>query len=307
MIRRPKVLIASLLVIAFGVAVLAANRVERAEQIGDELVEATSVLPENEGLLVLVSGTPQLADGGVLIDEEAGLQVSNAVYYDRIPLQKVYVEKQREVVIDKGEDLHSTVDDVTEIEHYVVKEWIYANGERADVIKNYGVTYENPRPVRMNAYHALGDLRVSDFKVSAADISKHITLEQRHFTPDELAQACGSYVTRSELDLRATADSSGNGILTNGDEVGNVRVIFLYDTLEGAEEITVIGRQRGNELVLEEDDLISSAEHVLAGKVSREEFLSSITSEDASSRNIGIGAIALGLVLLLLSLDLGRK
>ena len=58
LIRRPKLLIAGVLVMAFGLAMFSANRAERVGEVADELVEASAVLPENEGKLVIVSGTP---------------------------------------------------------------------------------------------------------------------------------------------------------------------------------------------------------------------------------------------------------
>ena len=81
----------------------------------------------------------------------------------------------------------------------------------------------------------------------------------------------------------------------------------MQEALEGAEAVTIVGRQRGDELVLEEDDLVSEAEHVRPGVVSREEFLEAITAEDASSRKIGIGALVLGAVVILFALDLWGK
>ena len=77
--RSWKALIAGLIIAGFGVAMLLANKPERAQSVADELVEATSVLPENEGKLVMVSGTPELVDGGKLVDEETGLKVENAL------------------------------------------------------------------------------------------------------------------------------------------------------------------------------------------------------------------------------------
>lgn len=303
---RPKLLIAGLVVVAFGVAVMFVNGSERAEAVADELVEATAVLPENEGRLVIVSGTPQLADGGIITDEEAGLRVENAVYYSRVPLQKVYVKKQRQVVVDEGEDKLSEVDDVKEIEYYVALEWIGANHEREPEVSVTSVRYENPSRVKLDAYHASGDLRICGFGISAADVRDHIETANRWFTQGELEAACGSYITRSEIGLRAVTNEDGRGMLSNGDDIGNVHVHFSYETLEGAEAVTIVGRQRGDEIVLEEDDLVSEAEHVRSGVVSREEFLDAITAEDASSRKIGIGALVLGAVLVLLSLGLGR-
>lgn len=304
MFKHPKLLITSLILIVFGVAILFANSTSRTERLADELVETTAVTPENEGKLVIVSGVPQLKDGGVIVDEEAGLQVENAVYYSRLPLQKVYVEKTRTVVIDKGEDLQSTVDDKTEIEHYVVQEWIPASSDRSDSITISGVRYENPAPINLGAYHDSGDLRLGEFSVSAADVADSLTTTQRWFTPEELQQSCKHYITTSELGLQAVADDKGRGLLATGGEIGDVNVLISYDTLEGAEAVTVVGRQRGDKLVLEDDELVDESERVQAGMVSKEDYLASATSEDASSRWYGVGALALGLVVLVLAVIL---
>lgn len=304
---RPKLLIAGVAIVAFGLAVLCANGSERTERVADELVAASSVLPENEGRLVIVSGTPQLADGGVIVDEEAGLQVQNAVSYSRVPLQKVYEKRSREVVVDYGEDKLSEDDDVKETEYYVVQTWIGADHKRDASIDVTAVHYENPSRVRLSAHYALGDLRVSGFSVSAGDVSRYLQTEDCWFTREELEQACGPYIAHSELALRAVSDEDGCGMLSTGDEIGDVHVLFSYETLEGAEPVTIVGRQRGDEIVLEEDDLVSEAEHIQPGVVSREEFVDAITSEDASSRKIGIGALVLGAVVILFALDLWGK
>ena len=305
LIRRPKLLIAGVIVMAFGLAMFYANRAERIGEVADELVEASAVLPENEGKLVIVSGTPHLMDGGVIVDEEAGLRVENAVDYLRLPLQKVYRLKSREVVVDKGEDKISEADDVKRAEDYVAREWIVASQKRDAVIDRTTVRYENPAPVNMDVFTASGDLRVADFAVSSVDVSRYITTKECRFTQDELAAACGPFITRSELDLQAV-DEDGAGMLSSGDEVGDVQVRFSYDTLESAEPVTLVGRQRGDSIVLEEEEHLSDGEHVQPGVVSREEFLDAISAEDASSRRYGVGFFVLGAVLLLASLNLGR-
>ena len=306
MIRWPKLLIFSVLPLAFGAAILLANSSDRAKAIDEELVEVTAFSPENEGKLVIVSGTPQLVDGGVLTDEEAGLRVENATSYSRVPYQKIYKKGKREVVVDKGEDKFSEVDDVKETEYYISTTWVNADSTRDEVVTLGFQRYENPGAVKLPAYHASGDLRVSGFKVIPSDVYDYISMVNRGFTADELAQACGQYITRSEIGLRAVTDEDGDGMLSNGDEVGCVHVLFSYTTLEDAKEVTLVGRQRGEELVVEDDELVSSAEHVLAGKVSKEEFLDAITAEDTTSRKYGIGCLVVGVICLVLSFDLRR-
>lgn len=303
MFKRPKLLIAGLVIVVFGIAVLLANSAERSEQVADELVEATAVLPENEGKLVIVSGVPQLADG-LLTDEEAGLTVDNAVYYGRTPLQKVYALEKREVVVDYGEDKRSDDDDIKETQYYVVKQWIVANRSRDEEVGTFTERYKNPAPVNLGVYQDFGELRLGGFRVSYADVVPYLHVKKGRFTQEELRQACGEFIARSELGLEVVADEEGNGMLSNGDEIGDVHVRFAFEKMEGAEEVTFVGRQRGDELVFEDDDLVSESERMQTGKVSREEFLDSISSEDASSRTIGYGSLALGLVIIALSVFL---
>ena len=284
-----------------------ANSNDRAGAIAKEIVEAASVDPQNEGKLVMVFGTPELADGGVLADEETDLTVKNALYYGRIPMQKVYAERTREVVVDKGEDKVSAVDDVTKTEHYVVETWINADQSRAEVIDSTAVRYENPKPVNLSAYHKTGDLRVAGFKVSTAEVIEALTSSNHGFTPDELAKSCGEYITRSELPLVPTVNENGNGILSTGNDIGDVQVSFTYETLDSAEAVTIIGRQKGDTLTLEDDDVVSMSEHVHLGKLTKDEFLSDISDSDATDRKIAIGFIVVGAVLLIFSLGFIRR
>lgn len=303
MIRSFKVLIAGLIVLGFSIAILYANRPGRTDSVSDELVETTVVSPENEGKLVIVSGKPRLADGGVIADEEAGLRMENAVYYSRIPYQKIYVQRQRKVVVDRGEDKLSEDDDITRTEYYVAQEWVNADRKRDAVVSSGSNRYENPPKLKLSAYHASGDLRVAGFKVSAADVRDYIQTKNAGFAQEELEEACKSYIIKSEIDLRAVTGEYGHGMLSSGDEIGDVHVTFSYTTLEGADPVTVIGRQRGEQIVFEDDDLVSENERIRPGAVSKEEFLAAIASEDASSRMIGIVGTVLGAILLLLSVD----
>lgn len=299
---RPKLLIASIVIVALGIAMMLANSEGRAKEVADELVEASSVESQNEGKLVIVSGTPEIADGGVIVDEETGLQVSNALSYSRVPYQKVYKEESREVVVDRGEDKIRDFDDKKRTEYYVVEEWINADSSREPYVNDVSGRLENPEPVNLPAYHKMGDLRLAGFKISAGDVSPYLHKSTGTFTPEELAATCGEYIVRSELDLKVVEDKDGDGMLSTGSDIGDVQVLFSYQKLDSADPVTLIGRQQGDELVLVEDDVVSELEQVQEGTISREEFLDSISSEDSSSRMIGIGFTVVGAVLLIYSL-----
>lgn len=46
---RPKLLVASIVIVALGIAMVLANSAGRAKKVADELVEASSVEPQNPG------------------------------------------------------------------------------------------------------------------------------------------------------------------------------------------------------------------------------------------------------------------
>ena len=300
---RITLLIVSLILLAFGIAILHANRAERSRSIADELIETTEVLPENEGKLVIVSGTPQLPEDELIVDKETGMQLKKAVYYSRVPYQKVYVREKRTVVVDQGKDKLSTDDDVKKTEYYVVQDWIHADQERDAVVSDGSKRYENPDAIDLSACYASADLRIADFRISPYDVSDCIQTKKGGFPQEVLKRECAEYIQNSAINLQTVADENGYGMLSNGDEIGAVHVRFSYETLERAEPATVIGRQRGDRIVFEEDDLVSEAERVQHGTVSREAFLSSVTSEDTTSRKYGIGCLVLGAILFLSSLN----
>ena len=298
-----KILITGLIVIILGLAILAVNDSERTNTLAEELIETTTVLPENEGKLLIVSGTPYLADGGSIIDEETGLKVENALYYERVPLQKVYQLETREVVVDKGEDKVSTLDDKKKTERYLVTDWITADISRDAVITYDFKQYENPPAINLSRYSDSSILYIGDFIIDSIDVFDYIQTVNGHFTEEELRDACGDYIIKSELDLQPATNEYGHGMLSSGDEIGDVHVTFSYRTLEKAEPVTMIGRQTGDRLVVEHGKLLSNKELVQPGLISKEDFLASISAEDASSRKIGIVLMVIGAVIFLFSFN----
>ena len=150
-------IICGILVFA-GISIIFAYGEERVENIANNLVETREVLPENEGKLIFISGTPTIENDGVIIDKEANLQVNNAIEYDRRVLQHVYVEKSKEVIVDKGKDKVSTHDDKKKTVYYVEHEYIPAAADREDEISNNGHVYKNPPKVDLNGYFKINNL-----------------------------------------------------------------------------------------------------------------------------------------------------
>ena len=178
-----------------------------------------------------------------------------------------------DIRIDEGEDKTSTLDDVTKTEYYVVQKWVLANSKRDAVISNDFKRYENPPAINLDALYESADLRIADFRIKPSDVSRYIQTKRGGFPADYLQDACAGYIKRSEIDLQAVTDENGYGMLSNGDDIGSVHVNFAFETLESAEPVTVIGRQSGDRIVFEDDELVSEAERVRPGTVSREEFL----------------------------------
>lgn len=289
-----KGLIIGAAIAGFGIAILNANQAERSDKIEAALVETNAVLPENEGKIVLVSGTPFLENDGLLADGECGFQVTNALLYRRVPYQKVYaVHEERVKKVVSGDEYYET-------RKYVVKDWILANRERDPVVSVswIGTKYENPPAVNLKPFVTKNPLHLGEFTISAhKNIAKFITTETRGFPPEELEKNCGEYIKNSGLDLKVTKNKDGFGMLSNGSDIGDVCVNFSYETLEGAEPITVVGKQIGNTVVFDEEQGLSDEEHILEGTMSKEEFITSIRSEDRTSRKIGYGMIAAGLLM----------
>lgn len=53
------------------------------------------------------------------------------------------------------------------------------------------------------------------------------------------------------------------------------------EPLEKAEIVTMGGRQKGNNIVIDEQDGVDKTEHIFSGIISKEQYIDSITSEDA--------------------------
>ncbi len=295
------IIIINVILLPFNIAILNANKPSRTAGIAEALMETNVVLPENEGKLVMVSGTPTLENDGTIIDEEAGLQVTNAVMYTRQPYQLVYVLKKEEVVVDKGEDKLSDVDDKKELRIYVASDWIFADEKRKEIIR-YGLKkYKNPPAIDMSHLYASNDMRIGEFLCSATDISYKKTKEA-YFTKEELEKNCKEYIKNTGLNLKVIEDGDlKRGKLSSGNKIGDVKVLISYTTLESVEPVTIVGRQSGNTIVIDEAEGVNTQEHVLRGIVSKEEYVAFISREDAQSRKIAIVSIVVLLIALALT------
>lgn len=303
--------IISALVLFFGIAVMFANTEGRVENIANILVETKEVLPENEGKLVIVSGTPSIENDGVIVDEEANLQVKNAYFYRRIPLQLAYVKKPKEIVIDKGKDLNSTLDDKTEKIDYVETEWIPASAERENKLSDKYGEYENPPKVDLSSFYKNNYLCIGNFKIDSTDVHveilKHVETKEHGFTKEVLKKNCQDYIKTLGNDFKVVSQGYKDyAMISNGDEIGDIHVKFSYGTLESMKPITVIGRQKGDKIVSEDKDDLSISEQVYDKILSKDEYIKGLSSEDADSRSIGFNSILIGVIGLLLTLKFKR-
>jgi len=297
------------IMIVFGIVVLFANKEERAGNIADNLVETKEVLPENEGKLVIVSGTPTLENDGILIDEEANLQVKNAIRYVRRPLQNVYVEKSKEVVVDEGKDKGSPHDDVTETVYYIESEWIPSYADREPWSKEKGHQYDNPEKVDISECNSDNHFCFGEFMVAdSSKLLEHAETKERGFTVEEIENNCKDYISSLGMNLKVLAKDSNNfAMLSNGDEIGNIHVEFYYRTLGNIKPLTVIGRQEGNKIVFDEKEELSDSEHVYGRILSKDEFIKEISDEDAGSRKLGFVFLIIGGIGILLTLSFKRR
>ena len=298
--------IAGLVILGFGMAISDANKSERVENIADQLVETTVVSPENEGKLIILSGIPQLVEDADVVDAYAGLQTNDVVRYDRRPEQKVYAIVEEEVVVDEGEKPLDTSDDITKIQEVVRAVWGSANYQHEDV-DFYDTIYENPPKAELDELYVSHDYYIGDFKIEPLDVYKQIETERFGFSEAELSDLRDRYMRDTGINLEIVKDGiDGDFMLVSGDKIGDIRVKVYYDKMKKTGSVTIVGRQHGDRIVLEEDDIVEEHEQVHAGEMSRKEFLSAISGEDKTSRVIGTVFSAAGAVILVLSFVLGR-
>ena len=321
MIKSKIMLIAGLLILCFGIAILSANKAERAEKITDELVETTTLSPENEGKLIILAGTPEIKGNTDVTDEAAGLKAEGAVlWYARNPLMKVYYESREQIVVERKKTIND--DDIVETWDVVRTMWGDPDLKREDVKINgllrssdYDAdgklyptgTFKNPDPVSMDSFRVSNDLYIGGFKVNFSDIIKYAETEKHGYTEAQLEKIRAKYSQDIGAAFDIVTNKEGFAFLSTGDEVGDLRVEISYALLKNAEPVTLVGRQRGDSLVLEEDDIVSEAEQVQAGIISRKDFLKAIAKEDTTSRYIGIGFAILGAILTAFSLNIWKR
>ena len=296
--HRKMIRIISGILLFAGVSISVAYSEERAENIANNLVETREVLPENEGKLVLISGTPTIENDGVIIDKEANLQVKNAINYDRRVLQHVYVEKSKEVVVDKGKDKVSTHDDKKKTVYYVEHEYIYANSDREDEISNGGHVYKNPPKVDLNGYFKMNNLCFGEFKLKDdVDVLKYAETKLRGFTEEEINKNCQDYIASLGADFKVLPrENNEYAYISNGDELGNIHVAFYYTTLESIKPVTVIGKQEGNSLIFDNSYDLEKKEHVYEGILSKDDYIKKLSKGDASTRKGGTIAFVIGII-----------
>ena len=281
-----------------GISVKTAYSEQRTEDIANNLVETREVLPENEGKLIFISGTPTIENDGVIIDKEANLQVKNAIEYDRRVLQHVYVEKSKEVVIDKGEDKVSTHDDKKKTVYYVEHEYIPAAADREDEISNGGHVYKNPPKVDLNGYFKMNNLCFGEFKLKDdVDVLKYAETKLRGFTEEEINKNCQDYIASLGADFKVLPrENNEYAYISNGDELGNIHVAFYYTTLESIKPVTVIGKQEGNSIIFDNSYDLEKKEHVYEGILSKDDFINKLSKGDASARKGGTIALVIGVI-----------
>ena len=293
-------IICSILLI-FGISVLIANSKERTDKITERLIETKSVSPENEGKLIIVSGTPTLANDGVIVDKETGFQVNNAISYTRMPYQMIYVEKKEEVIYKVKDKDTGKYREEKEIKVTIEKAWTSINKERKKKLFSGTKVYTNPPvPNNIDYYIARNDMCIGEFIFTpSSKILELAEIKSNRFSKEEL----DNYANKLGMDLKTVQLKNGSYILKNGDDIGSIKILFSYDTLVNMKPITIIGRQEGNRIVFDEKDGIEGDEYFQDRIVSKNEYLKSISSEDASSRKIGFNFTMVGVIGILLTIS----
>lgn len=289
--------------ILMGVSMRAAYSEDRVSSIKENLIETDEVLPENEGKLVMISGVPTVEDGGIVEDEELGLSAENVLSYTRMPYQKVYIEVE-EKIVDKGKDKIKSYDDKITYKRYVSTDWIYSNGERESSVGDWKKSYENPDPVNMSSYVNTFDLQLGEFTFSSTKASDYIHSDMyKGFSEEELKEneKCREYINNSEIPLEVTTDGNGNGMLSSGDNVGDIHVVISYNEVESIDPVTIIGVQVGNRIEFDEKDELDFGENIMEGELSKEEYLEKLRGSDKESRGYGTGFMVAGIIGIILT------
>lgn len=277
----------------------------RLDEIGNKLVETKSVLPENEGKLVIVSGTPTLENGGVIVDKEAGLQVKNAIYYYRRPYQNIYVKKSKEVVRKVKDKKTGSFYDEKETETSIESEWVLSTQKRDKVLFHWGSVYKNPPAVNLSSYYSKNDLKIGEFLFDSRELAsstKYVEAESRGFTKEELDNNCKEYIKKVGMNLK-TVDDGKFSSLSNGSKIGDIRIKFSYQVLKKTNPVTIVGRQEGNRIVTDNKEGLRQDEHIKEGIVSKDEYLKWLTSEESELKKISTILVVIAIIGILLTLS----
>ncbi len=270
---------------------------EKASELAETVIVSDGTLdPANEGKLVMVTGTPVIANEGKLSDPETGLEVSGAYNYSRIPLQKIYEVKEKEVIINKH-DINDPYDDEKTTERYVVTTWVTCYSDRKASFRVNGKNYTNPEKVDLAGYSAGNSLLIGEYKIKVSDVLDYITTSSHNFTLSDLENHCTPYIKKTELGLKVTTTSKEVPILSTGDEVGDIHIYLSYDTLDSAKEITRVGLQEDGALVEYKDGAIELS-MVAEGKLTKEDYIKSLVGATKKNRkSLLIGIIVCSLIL----------
>ena len=268
------------------------NSPKHADYLDEIMVETDGkILPENEGKLVLVSGTPYIANDGIVVDEEYGIELRRALSYERNPRQLVY-ELKKETTVDEG-DPNDIYDDKTTTRYYIGTTWITATAERDKVVEYGGKKKENPRPAKLESYYAGNPLMIGEFEVKASDFAKTVKTETIFFSKEQLERDCKEWMESNRIyDFTVEETTAGNGFITTGNDIGDIRIWIDYNVVTDSKPSTIIGKQVGNAIEAYGEGL-DEEYHVLQGIVTKEEYISELKKTDAGDRKACVVVIVI--------------
>jgi len=282
------------------------NTEEHAATLEDLLVVTDGTIkPENEGKLVLATGTPYIENDGILRDEEMGITVENAVSYSRVPYEKIYYIEVTTTVLKH--DLNDPNDDETKVNKRLTTVWEDMDEEWPMQLKHDGKTYQNPEKLDYHSFYANNYLLVGDFKLLPNQFgsvvqTKPFTISEDQLlssTKDWLDSATGQGFTVERL-------SNGGGRLSNGDAIGSVHIACEYSVLDKTAPLTVIGKQEGDRIVTY--DLNGFDEfYVYSGEITKEDFINDVSETDSGDRTACVIVMVISVLVIVGCLAVERK
>lgn len=289
------------LILLFGYS-FGVNGAQHADTLKELLVETDGkVLPENEGKLVLITGTPGIENEGLLQDEEMGITVENAVSYSRIPYERIYVIETTTTTLEH--DLNDPNDDEVRVNKYLTDAWEDIDTDWPAQLKYEGKVYQNPEKKDYRSYYVKNKVCLGEYRIEADLLKPMIQTTPQVVSAEQLMASTREWIKQQKETpaFQVETVSNGGGRLSNGDDFGSIRIVCEYETLDEPALMTVIGKQVGASV--ENYELNGFDEYYLyAGAVTKEEFIDLIMEEDGNDRVACVWVMVISMSIIIICL-----